>query len=211
MFNKEVFLRSYNRRDIFEELNPDIKTVDAAKRLPGTSNVLNMTADILNGLENIPLMPYTLYREFEVKGTRNGYQDPYFLKRSRLAAMVVHTVFGGRNDLGDRINDYLWSICEETVWVLPAHKNIGIDLAATETSLMLAEILRLLDTVIPAEIHERVTHEIYTRVLNPYIENPQSYWWNKKENINNWCGVCNGKIGATLLHLEEDTDKLVAG
>jgi len=120
----------------------------------------------------LPETTYTRYRTFEHKGTRQEYSGPYYEKRALLAREVVAAWLGDDASRIDRINDLIWSICEETNWVVPAHeKSSGIiDLFCAETAVNLAHALLLLEDRLPEEIHDRVRAEIKTRVMDPYLD-----------------------------------------
>lgn len=166
--------------------------------------VLKAAEEDLRDLQNIPQTTYSLYRDFAHTGERHAYQTPYFRKRTRLSAAVLHLLFGNRKDLLRAVCDYIWSICEESNWVIPAHERLKIDLFAAETSFMLAEIVHVLENPLPQEIIARVREEIEQRIFAPYLT--QDFHWHKGES--NWNGVCNSSIGAAFLHLEQDEERL---
>jgi hypothetical protein len=107
----------------------------------------------------------------------------------------------------DIVQDYLWSICEESNWVLPAHEDRGIDLFAAETGFVLAETLALLGNTLDAEIRNRVRQEVEQRIFDPYIRFHRSYGWYRGSN--NWNGVCNSSVAATFLLLEPEPGRVV--
>ncbi len=158
--------------------------------------------------EPIPLTTYTLYRTFRREGTRPPYQEPYFGKRDLLNRHVMAAWLSGDDAHIDAVNDFIWSICEETSWVAPAHERNQqwtIDLFAAETGVDLAYTLTLIGDRLPDEVRERVRSEVYRRILDPYLEHARGYWWNRGRN--NWTGVCAGSIGQTCLLLETDPDR----
>ena len=76
----------------------------------------------MEGLEQIPQTAYTHYRLFVRTGDRTNYETPYFTKRARLSCAGAALCLG-QTDSKDVVQDYIWNICEETNWVLPAHEN----------------------------------------------------------------------------------------
>ncbi len=74
---------------------------------------------------SIPHTNYSLYRQFIKNGDRAGYETPYFDKRSMLTLAVLELIFGNQDRL-DLVQDLIWSVCEETTWVLPAHEIVEI-------------------------------------------------------------------------------------
>jgi hypothetical protein len=95
------------------------------RRSPSAPKMLNFLRQAAPDLKSIP-PPHTLYREFERTGERRSYQEVYFLKRSQLTRAVMEMILGV-DSMRDSIHDLLWSICEETSWVLPAHEEQGPD------------------------------------------------------------------------------------
>jgi hypothetical protein len=166
---------------------------------------------------------YSLYRQYIRNGDRASYETPYFDKRSMLTLAVLELIFGNQDRL-DLVQDLIWSICEETTWVLPAHEIVEkndvslfgktsltrdpdfIDLFSAETGASLAETIYLLPDQLDPEVVERVHQEIENRIFHPYLLYGRDYWWHK-DNLN-WNGVCNGAIGLTFLRLEKDPIRL---
>ncbi len=155
----------------------------------------------------IPETTYTRYRQFRRMGARAPYEGPYFKKRQLLAQEVMAAWLGNDDSRIDRLNDLIWSICEETTWVAPAHeKNVWtIDLFSAETAVNLAHVLELLGDRLPEEVRDRVRAEIKSRIMDLYLEHGSEYWW--AAGRNNWTGVCAGSIGQTFLLLEDDVER----
>jgi hypothetical protein len=181
---------------------------------------------------DLPQTTYTRYREFEHTGARDGYQDPYFLKRAMLTRATLEYILGDAS-MRDAIHDLLWNICEETTWVLPAHEEQGprywelvprpgartgpfgahtmltrepdsIDLFCAETGAALAEVIALIGDELAPEVRQRVRQEVERRIFKPYLAYGRDHWWHKGEL--NWNGVCNGSIGLAFLRLERDLE-----
>lgn len=180
----------------------------------------------------IPSLTYSLYRQFAHTGERAGYERPYFARRSRLTRAVVELILGDETQR-ETIHDLLWSICEETSWVLPAHEGPtpdfgpfkpwpdtwpwgtnslltrepdSIDLFAAETGAGLAETVYLLADVLAPEVVQRVRQEVDRRIFKPYLAYGRNQWWFKTDM--NWNGVCNGAAGLAFVRLEQDPRRL---
>lgn len=179
----------------------------------------------------IPQTPYTLYRQFALTGDRAGYESRYFAKRYMLTRAVAEMLLGDLNVV-DVVHDLLWSICEETSWVLPAHEGVVtgfpsldadtkwpagsntmltrepdlIDLFVAETAASLAEVVFLLGDHLAPEVVQRVRQEVDRRVFRPYLAYGRTYWWHKGDL--NWNAVCNGAVGLAFLRLENDKRRL---
>ncbi len=201
---------------------------------PTTPHLLDAIRREVPDVAAIPQTTYTLYREFEYTGQRDGYQGPYFLKRAQLSRAVLEFIMGDESML-DVVHDLLWSICEETSWVLPAHEEQGpaywdthdqtiqravpfgahtsltrepdsIDLFAAETGAALAEVVYLIGDDLAPEVRQRVRQEVERHIFKPYLARGRDHWWFAGEL--NWNGVCNGSIGLAFLRLEQDVETL---
>ncbi len=166
---------------------------------------------LLEENHQIPQTTYTLYREFQRTGDRKKFEKEYFLKRSMLTACTLLTYIKNNDSYLSLCYDLIWSICEETNWVLPAHerkdKYTYIDLFSSETATLLAHVLLFLDEKLPQEIKDRIKYEVKKRVMVPYLlYSEEKYGWVR--GYNNWTGVCAGSIGETYLILEKNPDIL---
>lgn len=198
-----------------------------------TLRMLDVMRQIVPDLYEIPLLKYTVYREFERTGERPSYQNPYFQRRAMLTRALVEYLMGDQSMLSP-IQDLLWAICEETSWVVPAHEEQGpdywdihppmvrteplgaytsltrepdsIDLFAAETGAILAETVYLLENDLPPEVRQRVRQEVESHIFKPYLAYGRQHWWFKAAL--NWNGVCNGSIGLAFLRLEKDIQTL---
>ena len=178
---------------------------DLASR-PGMKHELDKSAEYMLGYEAIPETRYTHYRYFIKNGDRATYEGPYFNKR-RIQGMLALRVFFGEAQLKDLLQDYLWNICEETTWVLPAHERRDfIDLFAAETAFDLAATLHLLGRTLDAEVRARVRCEVDKRIFQPYLAHYNNFHWYKGGN--NWNGVCNSSVASTFLLLETEPDRV---
>jgi hypothetical protein len=153
----------------------------------------------------IPQTTYTLYRQFQANGDRKGYETPYFDKRECLADLAMAAWLTGDDARIPDINDVLWSICEETTWVLPAHEKHEIDLFASETGSELGQVLLVLGDRLPEEVRNRVRDEVRRRIIEPYLQRGAGYSWGAGHN--NWTGVCAGSVGESFLLFEPDPDR----
>jgi hypothetical protein len=196
----------------FPELDAARRALDALRAAPQTQAVLAQTQPLMGVIAQVPATSYTLYRLFARNGDRKGYETPYFLKRTNLAAAALRLFLGVEEaqaaSLTDIVQDHLWSICEESTWVLPAHEHDSIDLFAAETGFVLAETLVLLGEALAAEVRSRVHQELERRIFEPYLRFHRSLHWYRGHN--NWNGVCNSAVAATFLLLEPEPGR-VAG
>ncbi|MCP4640135.1 MAG: hypothetical protein GY851_06875 [bacterium] len=188
-------------------LMPELEatTGEAVAQTPLGRDALEWAGDSSD--DAIPETTYTLYRRYQVAGERRPYEAPYFEKRTYLTQAAVAAWLSGDDVHMDRVNDLIWSICEESTWVLPAHERQTapyqvIDLFSAETGAQLAHVLLVLGDRLPEEVRVRIRREIEDRIMTPYLDSPEEYWW--VGGRNNWTGVCAGSIGQVFLLIESD-------
>jgi hypothetical protein len=191
----------YSQHPVFPELETARLDKKRINSLPQTQIILTQTEHLMPDIEQIPQTDYTSYRLFLRTGDRDQYQEPYFRKRAKLSAAALR-LFLGHSEFKDLVQDYLWNICEESNWVLPAHEPTPIDLFAAETGLLLAETLLLLGDTLDGEVRHRVRTEVTKRIFEPYLRFFRLHHWYQQSH--NWNGVCNGSIAATFVLLEPE-------
>jgi hypothetical protein len=212
---------------------PASDLAEQIRRSPATPLMRSVLQKAAPDLTALAPTTYTLYREFEHTGAREGYQKVYYARRSQLTRAVLELLLGDEG-MRDTVHDLLWQICEETTWVLPAHEEQGpgywdldppsarerplgahtmltrepdsIDLFAAETGASLAEAVALLGDRIAPEVALRVRQEVERHIFRPYLAHGRDHWWYK--GALNWNGVCNGAIGLAFMRLERDPETL---
>lgn len=188
----------------FAAARRDLVTLRAHPRVVAA---LAEAAPLLETLDQLPQTTFTRYRAFATTGDREPYETPYYLKRSKLHAAALRLLLG-EEKFKESVEDYLWSICEESTWVIPAHASV-IDLMAAETAFGLAEIVALASPALDAEVRRRVRAEIDRRIFTPFLQSHYDLRW--FNGSNNWNGVCSGAIGGAFLYLEQEPTRLAAG
>lgn len=143
----------------------------------------------------------------------------YFDNRNfaeRLALLSL--IYPEKDEYLKLLEKYLHSICGEYAWAVPAHcmetddDVTCVDLYASETSCMLAEILLLLEDRLDKMIVEKVKSEVNRRVFVPFQNN--TYWW--EGGWNNWTSVCLGNVGMAMMSLapeifEKESERIIKG
>jgi hypothetical protein len=130
-----------------------------------------------------PVLTATGYARFFADGDRQGYERPYFARRSRLGAAVLAAALAGPTPerVGD-ILDGVWLLCEETSWCVPAHELFArrghtplpdparpcVDLFAAETAALLGYADLIAGDLIEPMARRRLRDEVKARVLGPY-------------------------------------------
>ena len=164
---------------LFPELEAARANLAALRSSPQAQVILAQTEPLMADIANIPQPKYTAYRRFIKDGDREEYEEPYFTRRAKLSALVFRCFLGIETGLPLKtlVEDYIWAICEETNWVLPAHEGRPIDLFSAETAFTLAQTLALLGDQLDAEVAHRIYAEVDRRVLEPYLRWHYSMWW----------------------------------
>ncbi len=196
---------------LFPELEAARANVAALRVSPQAQGILAQTEPLMADIASIPQPRYTSYRRFIKDGDRDEYEAPYFTRRAKLSALAFRLFLGVETGLPLRsiIEDYIWAICEETNWVLPAHEGRTVDLFSAETGFTLAQTLTLLGDQIDAEVAHRVHVEVDRRIFEPFLHTHYSMWW--YNGGNNWNGVCNSSIASAFLLLEHDPRRAAWG
>jgi hypothetical protein len=178
-------------------------------------------------IECAPELSYSLFRLYKESGSRQEFERAYFGRRKRLTTFAIMAWLEPENDAyAEALHNIIWSICDEYTWCLPAHISNGseknaafrfslngtaddagvtIDLFAAETAFTLSELMRLVETSLPALLRKRMGEEVFRRVLRPFVHQ-KSFGWERATH--NWASVCAGSIGSAALYLLENTDEL---
>lgn len=172
-----------------------------------------------------PHLEASNYLKFARVGNRSEYETPYFTRRDILGTLVIAECFEGRGRFLDAITNAVWSICEESSWVLPAHMYMQgepglpdtaapvVDLFCGETAALVAWTLYLvgepLQTVSPL-IRARLEREIDTRLLTPNLTR-DDFWWMgfASRMVNNWNPWVNSNWLTCALLIERDENRRV--
>lgn len=165
--------------------------------------------------EPLPLLTFQLFRQFGRAGERKAYEQVYFERRGRLAAVAMLALDAGTPHMVHALEEMLWAICDEYTWCLPAHLGTGeaeqvagnIDLFAAETVHMLAEIVILHRHHLDALVVERIRKEAERRIFTPLYREKRAYHWQIADH--NWSAVCGGCCGMAALLLLEDQAMLL--
>jgi len=171
-----------------------------------------------------PPLLATQYLDFSRTGNRARFEACYFVRRTALGQLVTAECLEGKGRFLDAIIAGLWTLCEESTWVLPAHCHgalpdpavPNVDLFAAETGALVSWITYLLaarlDAVTPI-ITARLRHELRQRILDPFLTRTD-YWWmgmHSDRPMNNWSPWCTSNcLSAILLH-EEDAGRRAQG
>ena len=188
--------------------------------------------DLLDAAACYAAMPYpmllaTQYMAILRNGSRRAFEQPYFERRRKLIAAMLHCCLTGATDQLDDVVDGLWCICDESSWVVSAH-NVNaipgapdrktrplpdtekpyVDLFAAQTAMVVSLVCRImrdqLDQVTPM-LRRRVRREVERRVLEPFMTH-DDFWWMGfiRLDLNNWTPWIVSNVMATALCWMED-------
>lgn len=175
---------------------PDLAPVagcEGWRRLPCAARLIAAGDAALRDARQVPSLPLSAWLAFYQTGDRACYETPYFTRRRTLCTLVMAECAAGSGSYLPAIIDYIWAICEESAWLLPAHNTYRrdapqlplpnpekpiIDLFAAETGALLAMSYHLLRRPLAAYapgLVERIRTEVRRRILRPYLN--EHFWW----------------------------------
>lgn len=198
---------------------PSVKCRTEWETLPDAARWKSAAKEAAHAAQHVPELPLSLWLEFTKSGNRSHYEHAYFLRRRHLCRLVMTECVDHRGELLSLIADYVWAICEESAWQLPAHnsyirdtpqlplpdtKRPIVDLFAAETGALIAMVHHLLGkelALIAPGLDKRMKQEVERRVLTPWSR--RHFWWmgNGSEPMCNWTPWCtqNCLIACALL------------
>jgi len=181
---------------------------EARVQHPVAQQALNEAARLTG--QPIPDLPASLFQQFQRNGNRMRFEHPYFNRRTYLWYFTAAECLLNDGRYLDDIINYIWALCEESTWVLPAHlgglalpdvQDPSIDLFASGSGFTLAEADYLLGDKLPPAVRKRIRRECAVRLTEPYLRRTDFGWYT---NVNNWNAVCNAGLVAVALYLETD-------
>ncbi len=148
-------------------------------------------------------LDYFQFKRFYIDGNRGEFQSQYFNRRKRLMLLQVLALFDEKY-LAD-LENILSAICEEFMWVLPAHafeddvvaKYEQIDLFSAETALYLAETVYVYGDKLSQDIRNRISVSIKFKIVDIF----ENGHFNFEETHSNWAAVCGCGVGLAYLYL----------
>lgn len=166
--------------------------------------------------EEFPALPDELYREFHQKGTRDGFQGPYFERRRRLGRAMIAALAGPAAERPAFLRSFLAqldAVAAEKSWALPAHVKdasgldpLCIDLASAQTACLMAETLVVFGEVIPEPGRSRLRARLGREFFENYLARADSFFWTS--STGNWNAVCHQGVVGAALAADGDLDRL---
>jgi len=160
--------------------------------------------EALNG--PIPQLPRSLYEDYFKTGRREPFEGPFFYRRSLAEDLAQAYIITGKREYLNRCRDFIWAMLEEFTWVIPAHVSLPlhpdvvtqVDLFASETALLMADLWDLLHDDLDPETLEWMRGMILHHVLMPLRDHLDENRWARSFE-SNWTGVCSGNSGCALI------------
>lgn len=173
--------------------------------------------------KEIPAVPATLLLEYVRNGNRSRYEAQSFARRNNLMDLVLAESIEDKGRFSDAIANYVWAICEETYWGVPAHLGVQkaksglpdvedpvVELFGAETAATLALTDYLvgakLDKVSPL-IRKRIYIEASRKIFEPIKRTPVYSWIDPTKKVNNWDPWIMSNLMTANLLLEPDESK----
>jgi len=176
--------------------------------------------------KEVPSVPATLFLEYVRNGNRSKYEAKTFARRNQLMDLVLAEAVEDKGRFTDAIVNYVWAICEETYWGVPAHVGVQrakaglpdvedptVDLFGAETAATLA----LTDYLVGAKlekvsplIRKRIYREAVNKILEPITHSDRYNWLDPTKQVNNWNPWIISNVTITELLLETEEAKRAA-
>jgi len=170
--------------------------------------------------KEIPPVPATLLLEYVRNGNRSNYEKNTFGRRNQLIDLVLAEAIEDKGRFTDAIANYVWAICEETYWGVPAHLSVQkaknglpdaddptVDLFGAETAATLALTDYLmgakLDKVSPL-LRRRIYAEANKKIFEPVKQTQRYSWLDPTRQVNNWNPWIMSNLMEAELLLEPD-------
>ena len=158
---------------------------------------------------DLPLLTEEKFLLYEKMGNRLIYEKIYFERRKFLNVFFFAVFLYKEDTYIKKLEEIIYSICEETTWALPAHVDLSkedaqytVDLFSSETAQALSCIYYYLKDILSEKCLLTIEENVEKRVLKPYIES--EYGYHRWENWNNnWISVCASSIGSASLYLPD--------
>lgn len=177
--------------------------------MEAVGNCLAEAAEVAE--EPLPVLPASLYLQVERTGERAPYERMVWDRTNRLAVLTLAECLENERRFVDPLLDLGWAICEQSTWVLPAHRDglpdptsDTIDLFSAIMGMELGITVKLLEDRLDPRLVRRIKYEADRRLFARYLED--DFGWRRTKS--NWNAVCNGSVMTAALLLEDDQERL---
>ncbi|MBE7090505.1 MAG: hypothetical protein E7363_01130 [Clostridiales bacterium] len=165
--------------------------------------------------KGIEELPFTVAADFAISGDRKKGEEIYFRRRRALASSaLLSMIYPDEKEYFNTLQDYIFAVCNEYTWEVPAHiPNMidynpdDIDLFASETGYCLSEIYTILEDRLDPLIKTRIKMEVERRIILPFSNYDRKFAWIGYHS--NWAAVCGGSVAAAFMYLFPERYPLV--
>ena len=164
-----------------------------------------------------PALPASLYLDYKITGTRYNFERKNNERRKVLNELAVAAIITKDKKYIPQIANGIWTLCEQTTWVLPAHVvvqkektglpdpyEVVIDLGSGTAAAQLSMIQFMLCDELDAYskgIGKRVFAELNKRIFQPYLTRTDFWWMGfTGRAVNNWNPWVNTNVLMTALY-----------
>jgi hypothetical protein len=171
----------------------------------------------------VPTIDATLLMEYLRSGDREEHSKISFGKRNGLMELVIAETLEDKGRFTEKIMNYVWSICEETYWGVPAHLSVQkaktnlpdvedptVDLFGAETAAGLALtdyfVGDKLDKISKL-IRARIYAETNKKILTPFLDQSRYSYLSKTKAVNNWNPWIVSNVMLANLLIEKNEEK----
>ena len=161
--------------------------------------------------ERIEVLSYQDHMFFYREHYRSDGQKT--ARRENLSLLSLAYLLTKKEEYLLRAEDYIWAICDEFAWAVPAHlKEEGlvnavpfetqpqyIELLASGTVALLAEVDAALGDALSWRIRSRIRMEAERRIFTPFETRLHNLFWER--TVHNWASVCSSNLGIAYIHL----------
>jgi len=164
-----------------------------------------------------PALPASLYLDYKITGTRYNFERKNNERRKVLNELAVAAIITKDKKYIPQIANGIWTLCEQTTWVLPAHVvvqkektglpdpyEVVIDLGSGTAAAQLSMIQFMLSDELDAYskgIGKRVFAELNKRIFQPYLTRTDFWWMGfTGRAVNNWNPWVNTNVLMTALY-----------
>ncbi len=159
-----------------------------------------------------PQIKFTDMHAYVTTGDRSAYQSAYFNLNDRVDVFFLSYMMTKDEKYIDHLSNALWNVMDLEMWGLPAHvseetplemRHTWLELVSANQGKRLGELLTLMEDKLPTLVAKRLRSELRTRIVRPFIDYPNEYWWRRGKS--NWSAVCVcGVLGGFLYVAEPD-------
>lgn len=163
------------------------------------------------------------YAQFHVDGERERYERLLFTRDHRLDIATLAASVNADQAAIDEVLNGVMLLVEQSSWCWPAHDDAYVrrgwylpdpehpylDLGASEEGARLAWVDALVGEALERSfpgIRARMTYEVHSRVIRPFLERDDWWWLGVGGRVNNWLPWICGNVLTAVIQFGESED-----